>query len=45
MGYNFFYGPRVSSSIDYILMSEDLQHTFDFINVMSPNELSDNCVV
>ena len=45
MGYKFFYGPRESSSTDYILMSEDLQHTFGFINVMPPNELSDNCVV
>ena len=30
MGYKTFYGARGSSSIDYILVSEDLLHTFDF---------------
>ena len=45
VGYQTFYGPRGSSSIDYILVSENLLHTFDFINVMLSTGLSDRCVV
>ena len=45
MGYKTFYGPRGSSSTKHILVSEDLLHTLDFINVMPPTELSYHCVV
>ena len=44
-GYNTFCGPRGSSIIDSIIISEDLFYEFDFITVSPPNELSDHCVV
>ena len=44
-GYNTFFGPRGSSTIDSIIVSEDLFYEFDFINVSPPSELSDHCVV
>ena len=45
MGYKTFYGPRGSSFIDYILVSEDLLHTFALINAIPLTELFDHCVV
>lgn len=45
LGYNTFFGPRGSSTIDYFIVSEDLFHEFSFINVRPPNELSDHCIL
>ena len=45
LGYNTYFGPRGSSSIDYFIVSEDLVYEFDFINVYPPTELSDHCVI
>ena len=38
-------GPRGSRTVDYVMFSEDLFHSFSFINVMSPTELSDHCII
>ena len=45
LGYNTYFGPRGSSTIDYIVVSENLFDLFNFINVRPPNELSDHCVI
>ena len=45
VAYKTFYGPRGSSSIDYKLVSKELLHRFDFINVMPPADLFDYFVV
>lgn len=45
LGYNTYFGPRGSSTIDYFIVSEDLFSDFDFINVCPPNELSDHSVI
>ena len=45
LGYKTYYGPRGSSSIDFIIAAEELFNYFLFINVMPPTELSDRCVV
>ena len=45
LGYKTYYGPRGSSSIDFIIAAEELFNYFLFINVMPPTELSDHCVV
>ena len=40
-----YYSPRGCGAIDYIVASEDLFHQFIYINVLSPAELSDHCIV
>ena len=45
LGYNTYFGPRGSSSIDYFIVSEVLVYGFDFINVCPPTELFDHCVI
>ena len=45
VGYNTYFGPRGSSTIDYVIVSEDLFHSFSFINLMPPTELSDHCII
>ena len=45
LGYNTYFSPRGSSSIDYFILSEDLIYEFDIINVCPPTELSDHCVI
>ena len=45
LGYNTYYGPRGSSTIDYIIVAEELVNSFMFISAMPPTELSDHCVV
>lgn len=45
LGYNTYFGPRGSSTIDYFVVSENLFDSIDFINVRPPNELSDHSVI
>ena len=45
LGYNTYFGPRGSSTIDYFIVFENLFEAFHFINVCPPNELSDHSVV
>ena len=44
-GCNTYLRPRISSTIDYVIVSEDLFHSFSFTNVMPPTELSDHCII
>ena len=45
LGYNTYFGPRGSSTIDYFIVSENLFNVFDFINVRPPTEMSDHSVI
>ena len=45
VGYNTYFGPRGSSTIDYVIVSEDVFHSFSFIKLMPPTELSDHCII
>jgi hypothetical protein len=45
LGYRTYYSPRGSSTVDYIICSDDILHDFVFVHVFPPNELSDHSII
>jgi exonuclease III len=40
-----YYCTQGKSCIDYIVVSEDIVNSFNFLHVLPPNELSDHCII